>query len=259
MFDLFKKSPVLDEPSIEWLFEIYTWALRNLGADVFYNETLLVTPSNAHFPGRENSHQGMAQLIFDQVREHAGLAHWPCRLIDEAAQDCEMPPKGKVTIHGSLWGSDGKLIDNNADVERLLFTYDANLVGNPEALIASYAQQLAHHMGTMIKDELPGGVENWLHMTEVLAVMLGFGAMFANTALVVKKSGCGGCSGANRANVLGEPDITYALAIFCVLKGIPVAEAAPHLKSSLRGLFKRAVKDVMGRQEMLKTIPGYKG
>ncbi len=258
MFDLFKKSPVLDEPSITWLFETYRWALRNFGSDVFYDEVVLVTPSNKHFPGRENSVEGMAQLIFDQVRNHAGLSHWPCRLIDQVNEDCEMPPTELVAIHGSLWGSAGKVVDSDAAVERLLIVYDAGLVGNPEVLIASYAQQLAHHMGTMVKDEVPGGIGNWLHMTEVLAVMLGFGTMFANTALVVK-TGCGGCrSGATRANALGEPDITYAFAIFCVLKGIPVVEVAPHLKSSLRRLFKRAVKDVKSRHEMLETIPGYK-
>ncbi len=259
MFDLFKRSPVLDEPSIEWLFEVYSWVLNNFGSDVFYNEVILVTPSNEHFPGRENSVEGMAQLIFDQVRNHAGLGHWPCRLIDEANEDCELPPTELVTILGSLWGSNGAGVENSAGIARLLITYDANLIGNPEALIAAYAQQLAHHMGTMVKNEVPGGIQNWLHMTEVLAVMLGFGTMFANTALVVKKSGCGGCrSGANRANALGESDITYAFAIFCVLKGISAGEAAPHLKSSLRALFKRAVKDVMGRQAMLSSIPGYK-
>ena len=257
MFDLFKKSAVLDEPSIAWLFDIYTWTLQHFDADVFYDEVILVTPSNAHFPGRENSVEGMAQLIFDQVRNHAGLAHWPCRLIEVTDQDSELPPKSPVTIRGSLWGSGGESIGGEG--EQLLITYDASLVANPEALIAYYAQQLAHHMGSMVQEELPGGHENWLHMTEVLAVMLGFGTMFANTALVVK-TGCGGCrSAANRSNALGESDITYALAIFCVLKGISAKEAAPHLKSSLRGHFKRAVKDVMGRQEMLSRVPGYKG
>jgi hypothetical protein len=260
MFDLFKKSPVLDEPSVEWLFEVYNWVLKNFDSDVFYNEVALVTPSNEHFPGRENSVDGMAQLIFNQVKNHAGLGHWPCRLIDQADEDCELPPTELVKILGSLWGAAGESADENAAVARLLITYDANLVGNPEALIASYAQQLAHHMGTMVQDEVPGGIHNWLHMTEVIGVMLGFGTMFANTALIVKSGGCGGCrSGANRASALGEADITYAFAIFCVLKGISASEAAPHLKSSLRGLFKRAVKDVIERQEMLSHVPGYKG
>lgn len=258
MLDLFKKKPLLDEPTIEWLFDVYAWALRNFDAGVFYNEIILVTPSNAHFPGRENNVHGMADLIFGQVKNHAGLGHWPCRLVDDDEADCELPPKSPVAIMGALWGAGGRLADPVNAIERLPITYDPDLLNNPEALIASYAQQLAHHMGTMVEEAPPGGRENWLHMTEVLAVMLGFGAMFANTALIVK-TGCGGCrSAANRSNFLGQFDITYALAIFCVLKGVPAKEAVSHLKSSLRSYFKSAVKDVLKRQEALSMIPGNK-
>jgi hypothetical protein len=255
MFNLFKKTELLDEPTIEWLFDIYAWALRNLDAAVFYNEVILVTPSNNHFPGRESSLQGMAELIFEQVKQHAGLSHWPCQLIDVHQTDGTMQPKSPVAIHGAMWGSAGCTLEENGGAERLPIAYDPALVSNPEALIAYIAQQLAHQMASMIEEAPPGGHENWLHLTEVLAVMLGFGLMFANTALIVK-TGCGGCGSlANRNNALGQFDITYALAIFCVAKGIPAKQVIAHLKSSLRGYFKRAVKDVQQRQQALARLP----
>ena len=77
-FGLIKNKPILDEDSAEWLFELYAWALKNFDARVFYHETILVVPSNEFFPGRENSIDGMARLIFEKVREYAGLKHWCC-------------------------------------------------------------------------------------------------------------------------------------------------------------------------------------
>ena len=70
MFSKFlKPKAVLDEETTLWLFDTFAWALRNLDARVFYEETILVTPSNQHFPGTENSAHGMANLIFSQVKE----------------------------------------------------------------------------------------------------------------------------------------------------------------------------------------------
>ena len=73
---LLKPKALLDEETTLWLFDTFTWALRNLEARVFYDETILVTPSNQHFPGTESSVHGMANLIFSQVKEYAGLKHW---------------------------------------------------------------------------------------------------------------------------------------------------------------------------------------
>ena len=47
---------------------------------------------------------------------------------------------------------------------------------------------------------------------------------------------------------LSQFDITYALALFCVLKGIPQGECLRHLKSALRPHFKRCLAD-LGRRE----------
>ena len=85
MFSKFlKPKALLDEETTLWLFDTFAWALRNLEARVFYDETILVTPSNQHFPGRENSAHGMANLIFSQVKEFAGLKHWPTKLTNIA-------------------------------------------------------------------------------------------------------------------------------------------------------------------------------
>ena len=254
---LFAAKPVLDEASAQWIFDAYAWALRNFDVAVFRDETILVTPSNEHFPGRENSVHGMATLIFQQVKTYAGMQHWPLRLVTDTA--CALPAPHKIVIEGALRGAQGKIPANVDAAQQILVNYDPQLVGNPEAMIAGFAHTLAHHLGSVAQEPPPGGVQNWPHLTEILAVFLGFGLMFANSAFNFRPSSCGSCSGAaaQRQSFLSQYDITYALALFCVLKGIPNRDVTRNLKKSLRPYYRKAVKDICGRQQRLGELTSY--
>ena len=257
MLGLLQKRQLLDDDSVQWLFESFAWALRNFDADVFYNETILVVPSNAFFPGRENSVHGMASLIFEQVKGYAGLKHWPTLLMDY--NSCMIEPS-RVEITGPLRGAKGieqekeqQLVD---DANRVLVTYNPDQVLNPEALIATYAHQLAYQLGTFANEQPPGGEQNMPHVTEVLAVFMGFGLMFANSAFTFQTGGCGSCKrpGANRSSYLSQYDTTYALAIFSLLKEIPNSKVLPHLKKSLRPFYKKALKEIRSREGELQQL-----
>jgi len=251
--DLFKSRPVLDEESVQWLFELYDWALSNFDAEIFFNQTVLVAPSNQFFPGEANSKDEMANLIFNKVKEYAAMKHWPCRLTSQ--QSCATQP-ARIAVPGALRVINGVEPAQVPDEDRLLVLYDPRQVGNPEAIIASFAHTLSHHLGSMAKEMPPGVEENWPQVTEVLAVFLGFGLMFANSAFVYRNITCGSCqpTTVNRQSYLSQYDITYALAIFCVLKGIPAKEVLKNLKKSLRPFFKKAFKDVKKRKTELNKL-----
>jgi hypothetical protein len=79
---------------------------------------------------------------------------------------------------------------------------------------------------------------------------MGFGIMFANSAIVARAGGCGGCGGGQspvRQVFMNEEESTYALAVFCHLKGIEAGQVTKHLKKHLRGFFKSALKDCKQR------------
>ena len=80
--------------------------------------------------------------------------------------------------------------------------------------------------------------------------------MMADSANTAKIRSCSSCSGPaiERENFLSQFDITYALAIFCCLKGIPVSDAVKNLKSSLRPFFKKAMKDVLRKKPQLRHL-----
>ena len=261
MLGLFEDRTLLEKSSAQWLFDAFAWSLDNFDANIFYNNTVLVLPTNQFFPGRVESVHGMASLIFDQVKRYAGISHWPTRIADQSS--CSLLNAPNIEIKGALRGPDGVADESITDDRRLLIPYNPQQLNNPEGTIASFAHILAHHMGQMAKEPPPGGVEYWPHVTELLAVYLGFGLMFANSAFTFR-GGCGSCynPNANRDAYLSEREATYALAIFAVLKDIPNSSVTGHLKSHLRGFYKKAVKEINQRTDdlvRLRKVEGMSG
>lgn len=249
MFGWLRCKPVLDEPSVQWLFDVYAWALRHLDAGVFYGHTQLIVPDGRFFPGQADSPQAMAELILGHVGRHAAMGHWPCRVLDY--RQCPEQTPARVAIEGTPRRAGAAPPAEIATEERLLVQYDPAMLRNPEAQIASFAQVLAHYLAALATEPPPGGEENWPHTTEVVAIFLGFGLMFANSAFNVRIQRCGSCAPppVDRQAVLSQYDTTYALAIFCALKGILASQVTPYLKASLRGYFRRALKDAKCREQ----------
>ncbi len=258
VFSLFNNKAPLDASSSQWLFDAFAWSLDNFDAKLFHNDTLLVLPTNQFFPGRVDSVHGMASLIFDRVKGYAGISHWPTRLADQSS--CSLLNPQKVRVIGALRGPDCIGDDSVPDEQRLLIPYNPQQINNPEGMIATFAHTLAHYMGQTAKTPPPGGVEYWPHVTELLAVYLGFGIMFANSAFTFR-GGCGSCynPAANRDAYLSEQEATYALAIFAVLKDISNSTVTGHLKSHLRGFYKKAVKEINQRADDLTRLRKVEG
>lgn len=244
LFGLGRRETLIDEQQRDWMFAVFAWALRNFDPLMFRDETQLVTPTNAHFPGRADNADDMARLIFERVVDYAGMRHWPLGLVPPGS--CAVPPVGPVRLAGSERGARATAIaaPGAQAPAALAISYDPDQLNNPEAMIAVYAHTLAHYLGSSATEPPPGGPEHWPQTTEVLAVFLGFGLMFANTALVLPRGGCCGGPVVRRAASVSQHDITYALALFTALKQLPQKDVLTHLKKSLRGHFKRALREL---------------
>ncbi len=234
--------------SVQWLFDVFEWALRNFPPAVFYRQTLLVLPTNEYFPGRVDSVQGMAELVFERVAEYAGMAHWPWQVVEKSHCHLDAPQQIPAGASQAFSGEASSLASHG---HALPVVYDRLLIGNPEALIAGFAHTLGQYLGYTAREVPPGGVDNWPQVTEVLADYLGFGLMFANSSFVFPSGGCGSCGGSvSRNSALSQWDHTYALALFTTLKNIPARKVKPHLKKSLRGHFQRCLSDIAGRPQL---------
>ena len=253
------RQDLVKEEDARWLFDTFAWSLRNFDRDVFFDETILVVPDNEHFAGRAQSVPEMAELIFDHVRRYAGMQHWPLHLAH--GNSCSLSPPTELRMPGDLRGAKALARSNPNASEGVALAYDPELVSNPEALIASFAHALAHYLGQSAAEPPPGGPVYWPQATEVLAVFMGFGLMFANSAFSVPARSCGSCGGpqAQRRSFLTQYESTYALAIFSVLKGIPEKNVARRLKKHLRPFYRKCLREITRRTDALDRLAATAG
>ncbi len=236
MFGFNQQATLLDDESIYWMLDVFEWALTHFNSRKLQAETRLIYPNNECFPGTESSVEGMATLIFSQVRSYAGIAALPCDLQNETGVSHAVPHESGVVDLPVMPGS-----------KRWVFTYHTHTLNNPEVLIASFVHQIAYHIVSSAHSPPPGGDGNWPHAAEILATIMGFGVIMANTANTQKIRSCGSCSGpaVERESFLSQYDMSYALGIFCALKNVPVKEATLHLKKTLRTFYKKSYKEIL--------------
>ncbi len=244
----FSRTPLIDEPSRDWLLDAFAWALRNADTEVFFQQTQLILPTPEFFPERSHSAAEMATHALNRVKRYAHMEQWPFQLVDPNQL------QSAVTVEPIL---EGRLRNNIATghvatktspaqhLPALPLTCISQQLNNPEALIGTFAQGVSYYLNTQIKELPPGGQDFLPQAIDLLATFLGFGVMLVNSAYTFK-GGCGSCYNplSNRNAALTETDTLYALAIFCELKGLPSSSAKPHLKKHLRSGFVRACKEI---------------
>lgn len=256
IFGLFQREPLLDATTADWIHAVFAWALREQGGEIFFGGTQLILPTPEFFPGRADSPHAMAQLVFEAVRRHAGLDHWPSQLLAPGQLAPQAyPPQAAPKPLRAVTGAVAPAATGGASAQ---FRYAPELVGNPEALIATYAQEFAHHLAAAATEPPPAAQDNWGHVTELLGVFMGFGIMLANTAFNVRVNSCGSCQGpaAERAGFLGRAEIAYALALFCRLKEIPERRAKAHLNKAIRPYFRQSLQDIDRNPALLSRLRG---
>ncbi|MEO8018529.1 MAG: hypothetical protein ABI769_11995, partial [Pseudomonadota bacterium] len=84
-------KPFLDAARREWQFDTFAWLLRNSGGYPKFLDTTLVLPVEEHFPDRGMSGQAGVAALFRRVRDHAGMADWPCTVESESAEPRATP------------------------------------------------------------------------------------------------------------------------------------------------------------------------
>ena len=250
MFNLFSNKPLLDEETTQWLFDTYAWALNCFGSDFFYEDTILVTPTREHFPTEVNSRSGMANTIFEQMVRYAGMQNWPLELVELTPDYKERYPSNPR--YNGIPRGPATALSLEDEIKAFQITYSPDLTRDPSALTTVIARQLAAHLVSASKTPGPGGEELHGHLIDMLAIFMGFGLFLTNNAVFIQR-GCSGCGKSVQATgFLSEDQMTYALAIFCHLKKIPNKIILPHLKSPLRPVFKRALKEISNRSEIVQ-------
>jgi hypothetical protein len=143
-------KPFLDAARRDWQFEVFAWLLRNTGGHPKFLETTLVLPTEEYFPDRGmRGHAGVAAL-FRRVRDHAGMADWPCSVEREGGAVAAVAPgPGRIPV----------------------FTYQREGL-EPIALVAQFAREFARYLISALDEPAPGGDARRECAVEMTAVFL---------------------------------------------------------------------------------------
>lgn len=241
---LFQRAPALDPESRAWIHAIFDWAGNEPHLGSMLRKAHLVLPTAEHFPGQADNRQAMAQLVFDRVLEHAGLADSPFRLVHPGnLMDDPIPWDAMNTARPSR--NPGEPQSAGVGIP-----YDPELVAHSQALIAHFAREIALRLLATAGEPPPALEGNEAHIAELLATQMGFGVMLANTAFQVRVNQCGACKGpsAERETALSRDDLAYALGLFCRRHAIPPSRARAHLNTPLRPALRHALRDLARRE-----------
>jgi hypothetical protein len=217
-----KPAPFLDASRRDWQFDAFAWLLRNCGGFAKFAETTLVLPIDAHFPDRGiKGHAGVAAL-FRRVRDHAGMAEWPCAVEPETA----VPRRD---------------LGNTDRIPIITYRPDAL---EPMSLVANFARELAGYLIETFEEPTPGGDALTEPAVEVAAVFMGFGLFMANA--VVRSPNYR----------LNEGELTHALAVFCLLRRMPPESIDQHLNPHLRKYLRLAARDLAQHEQKFRRLRG---
>lgn len=257
---LFGPRFMFEEGTTDWIFDTYAWALENFGTDVFYQFTELVLPNDKFFPDVHDGLDDMAEGLFTRVRQYAGMEEWPCRLVAQE-EDADTVVGPALVIKGAPSGPAGTFSVSGDKTPTIEITYNPSQLRRPEALIATFAHELAHYLIHSVEAAPPGGEEFEEHATDLVAVFMGFGVFLANSAFSFSQYADVDTHGwqAYAQGYLSEAELTYCLAVFLHLKGIDRMIVEPFLDRNLRKVLKTATKefkhlpDEMGRLRNIKS------
>jgi hypothetical protein len=213
-------KPFLDAARREWQFETFAWLLRNCGGYPKFLETTLVQPTEEHFPDPGmHGHAGVVAL-FRRVRDHAGMADWPCAVEPESTG-----PRGEQTSPDRM----------------PVITYKPGEI-QPDTLVATFAHELARYLVESFEEPAPGGVMLHEPAIELAAVFMGFGLFMANASFDSARYG------------LNEGELVHALAMFCLLRKIEPESVAPLLNPHLRKYLRLATQDLARQVEGFQRL-----
>jgi len=252
---LFKAKPVIDEESKEWIFDTFAWCIEQLDGDFFQSHSELILPNNTFYPGSSSSIEEMAETIFGNTSKYTGMTSWPLRLV--SADSFIQRPMPQLSFESGLRGENCKVscksnyeIGNETAAPAIDIAFHPSQLNQPQDLIAYLVQIQA---GILVNQNsaltasiiAPGGKEVLAQTIDLVACFMGFGVIFANTAYQFK-GGCGSCNNRNlnRQAALPELETVYALALFCVIKGVDIKPVKKELKSHLYKPFKQAHKEI---------------
>ncbi|QHQ35094.1 hypothetical protein [Algicella marina] len=235
---MFWRRSLVSEEIADWVTDRFGWLVTTLGPATFFEHTKLVLPTRSFFATGSGSDEATASAIFDEVRTHMGVNHWPVRLVPlgTVGEDFGAATYETSQIAGTFYTpEDGPAV----------ITYRPGLMRTPKAFIGTLAHELAHYILAPHVHHAPGGEEEHELLTDLTVIYAGMGVIDIQGARDVGWQG-----------YLRSDTRAYALATFLRLKDVDPDVAMPFLDTYLQRRLKRALAQRDERADELVLLKG---
>lgn len=223
------------EPRLRWILS-RTAAILELGVEPVRG---LILPTPEFFPDRFDGTAGSIATLLARIQGHA-------RLSDLKVDLTLVTPEGeaqKVSCASGACGTGGRI---DPRLDRVARTHDGSYgvtlstgeARSPVVLTTTLVRAVAHMFLTETHAFAGVPPTEREPLTDLAAVLLGFGVLMANGSYVYVK-GCGGVQ-VHSATTMPVDEITLALGIFCRLHAMPARTARKHLDATPAAHFDKA-------------------
>jgi hypothetical protein len=210
----------LDAPRRDWQFAVFAWLLRNCGGYPKFLDTTLVLPIEEHFPDPGMRGHAAVAALFRRVRDHAGMAEWPCAVEPE-------PKDPRAAL---------------ATTDRIpVITYRPGELA-AMTMAGSFAHELARMLVETFEEPVPGGALLHEPAIDLATVFMGFGVFMANSTFEAARF------------ELNEGEFVHALAIFCLLRKLDPEAVSGHLNPHLRKYLRLAARDLAQHEKDFQRL-----
>ncbi|MFT5637147.1 MAG: hypothetical protein ACI89T_002622, partial [Cognaticolwellia sp.] len=137
---LFSPKAIIDENTKNWILDTFAWAIENFDINVLKDDTRLILPTNEFYPGTVTSVEEMAQAMFINTKNYAGMQKWPIELT------CATPTSATAIEDlslGEIIRGEHAEVDVSMSNAPLMLGFTPNQVNQPQDLIAGISQALA--------------------------------------------------------------------------------------------------------------------
>lgn len=244
--------PFLEPELEEWQLAAWCWLLGHLGGIAALREAPLVTPTRNFFPPTDATGHARVKHVFEQVRRHAGMADWECRLVAQPRQP-ELRLGELIAVQRSRPDPAGTFdLDGNEPT----ITYDPAVAKDPMALVAVLAHELAHLRLAAFPDVLRGSRQLYERATDLATVALGFGLFGSNCAFGFERSQDPLSQEWSWSSLgyMEECEWAFALAVMFELTGRDPSSASRYLKPHLFTDLRTAIGSLRRRPELLAAL-----
>jgi len=233
---MFRRNRIVPDDEAAWISNRFEWLVSTLGPATFFNHTQLLLPTARYFTARAIPKEHAAGHLFDEIRTHMGIDHWPVKLVPRATFS---DGRGKweplrTAVAGSFY---------QPDSGPAVITYNPRLALKRNAFIGTLAHELSHYVLAPYVASAPGGEAEHELLTDLAVVYSGFGVIDLQGAKDIGWKGYLGLNGR-----------TFALATFLRLKGIEPVAAEAFLDQSLRRRLHRALRQRDARSDEMSIL-----